>query len=125
MEEPLRLSGFGYRVLAIVSGAPVAAVSGFIAAYKHQSLHWEDFSAILLAPLTFWIVGFFRRELHTGWAMLLWPIILGVVFMYLYAAKVLALDIWYHASHLRSRIFLGLSLVTAAVLGGLVPPWYD
>jgi len=119
------LSMFGYIVLAIIVGAVGCAFAAGIWAFRKRSLSPEDFGTLVLVPLSFFLVGSLREELHTGWALFLWPIIISVLCMYAFSAKVAFVDAATQTAHRNSRILFLAALAAVAAAALLVPPWYE
>jgi hypothetical protein len=119
------MSAFGYIVSGIVIGAPVLAIVALIMAAQQHRFQFFDVGTLLLPPVVFIAIGSFRPEIHIGFAMLFWPIIIAVVSMYAFALKVLAIDkTLSHPVPFSAGLFLS-SLLVAIVLGAAVPPWYE
>ena len=121
----MKLSVFGYVVVFITIGAfTIPAISAFRAQSTHR-LFVADLGTVVLAPIAFGAVGALRAELHTGYALLLWPIIIAVLGMYLFTFRVWVMDAVSSTHHRTSQVlslgFVGLSIIAALT----VPPWYE
>ena len=121
----MTLSAFGYGVLAMLVCAPASAVVAFGFLYRQRLLRAVDFATIALPPFGFILVGYFRPVLHVGWAMLLWPILIAVSSMYLFAAAALLRAKLANSSARISLAVLAVCVLVSVVLGATVPPWYD
>jgi hypothetical protein len=66
-----------------------------------------------------------RRELHTGWAPIFWPIIATVLCMYAFGIKVALVDRATHNAHRNSQLLFLITLVVAVAAALVVPPWYE
>ena len=121
----MRLSIFGYIVLAVVLGAPIAAIYSFVHARRKGLFHPVDIGTLLGPPLIFIFVGYFRPELHIGWAMVLWPIILGVLSMYVFALKIAVIDRWLSKPRGVSIGVFAFCSLASVILAIVVGPWYD
>jgi hypothetical protein len=119
------LSAFGYAVLVILLGAPVAALTAIVSAAGHKRFFLADLGTLLLPPLVFIIAGLARPQIHLGWAMFFWPLMIVVTCMYAYAVKVWAVKRYPDRAVIISRILFGLTTSIALVLGITVPPIYE
>ena len=121
----MRLSVYGYIVLATIAGALICAFAGAAYAFRQRSLFVEDFGTLFLVPPLFFFLGMLREELRTGWAVILWPIIIAVICMYAFSSKVAFVDPVTRTPHLNSRILLLTCLIGVTALALTVPPWYE
>jgi hypothetical protein len=123
--DPLRLSLFGYAVLAVVGGAALSAIAAGILAIRRRGLFLEDFGTVFLVPLAFRVVGMLRSDLHVGFALIFWPIIVAVLCMYLFSIKVMLVDRGTQNGHRNSRLLFFISLAVVVTAALTVPPWYE
>lgn len=119
------LSLFGYAVLAILLGAPLAAAWALYTSNRHHSFQILDFGSMLLPPFAFLAVAVVRPELHTGYAIVVWPIIIAVGAMYSLLLKTFALNLNASTAKRLSTVLFVVCLSCAVLLGLAVPPWYD
>jgi hypothetical protein len=119
------ISVFGYIVFAVLVGAPASALWALRVSLKRGRFQIADIGTLLFPPIVFFLAGRLRPEIHIGWAMFLWPIIIAVVSMYAFALKVFALDSRVSKSALPSVGLFVVCLVVAVLLAFTVPPWYD
>lgn len=124
------LSAFGYAVVLIGVGAVAAAALSLVVAGKRNRLALEDIGTLALAPAAFFIIGSLRSDLHTGFALLFWPIIIAVIVAYSFSLKVWVVDFWVvdfgrSNARLTSRTLFWGSIVASSVAALLVPPWYE
>jgi hypothetical protein len=87
-------------------------------------LFWEDLGIVVLPAVAFFVAALFRRDLQIGFAMILWPIIVGTVSMYVFAGKT-ALARRAADPRLVTRLSALVCTVIALVLAMSVPPWYE
>lgn len=121
----MHLSVSGYVAVAVILGAPLVAIVGLAFAAHRRSLHATDFGALLLPALLFVAVGAFREQIQTGWAMIIWPIVIAVVSMYALGIKLLAVDRYASQSAKTSKALLIILVLMAVALGLLVKQWLD
>jgi hypothetical protein len=119
------LSISGYVVLAVLIGAPITAIIAAGWAFKKQRVVWEDLGIVALPPIAFIVVGYFRPQIHLGWAMFLWPLIILILGLYAFALKVAVVDRWYPTVRRNSRLLAALFTGGAVILGSTVGPWYE
>ncbi len=122
----MKLSAFGYLVMFTLLGAPVSALYALYQAIKRAKFHVSDIGTLLVPPLIFLFVGrYFRPVLQTGWAMILWPIIIVVIAMYAFALKVAAIESRL-SNHRAASIWLFIFIsVLSLIVSFSVGPWYD
>lgn len=121
----MRLSAFGYTVFSILVAAPILVVASSVWVARRGRFFMADIAAIFLPPVVFFAVGMLREELRTGWALILWPIIIFVVCAYAYSAKAVYLNRRVKNPSRSANIFLLTCMVAAAVAALAVPPWHD
>ena len=118
----------GNSVIAIwffIIAAPVVAIWAAVLAARDDRFFFADAAAVVLSPVIFFVVGAMREGLRTGWALLLWPIIIFVVCAYIYGAKVLLLDDQIRTGRRVANAFLITCVTVAAVMALTVSPWYE
>jgi uncharacterized membrane protein YccC len=71
--------------------------------------------------ITFIVIGSAREELRTGWALMLWPVLIAVVSTYLLAAKVFIVDRFVEDTR-KSSLGLLVGLGAGALVLALVVP---
>lgn len=118
-------SVFGYILFAVLICAPLSAIGAITVSGMRGRFQIVDIGTLLLPPLAFFVIGSLRSELHMGWAMLFWPIIVAVVSMYAVALKIFAIDPITSSARPISVGLFCVCAVAAALLALFVPPWYD
>jgi hypothetical protein len=117
----MALSTSGYAAVAILLAAPVAALSGFVFAARRRAVHITDAGTACLPLVAFVAVAAFREELHTGWAMIIWPVVIAVAALYALALKYVVVDPVFGNARRSSVLFLGVLSLAAMALGLFVP----
>jgi hypothetical protein len=125
VSEHAMLSAFGYAVALIGAGALVAAALSLVVAGKRNTLALEDIGSLVLVPAAFFVIGSLRNDLHTGFALIFWPIIIAVIVAYSFSLKVWVVDTGRSNARLTSRALFWGSIVASSVAALLVPPWYE
>jgi len=121
----MALSLFGYVLIAAMMCAPIAAIWALIASRMRSHFQILDIGTLLLPPLAFIIASSLRPELQVGWAMLFWPVIIGVATMYALPLKAIALSLNISSPKRLSTNLFFVCLVVAVLLAFMVSPWYD
>lgn len=121
----MNLSTSGYVAVAVILGAPVVALVGFVFAAKRRSIHVADLGTLVLPPLLFVVVWAFREQLQTGWAMIIWPIVIVVVALYALGLKLLAVDRYAPQSERASKALLAILTLAAVAFALSVTQWLD
>jgi hypothetical protein len=106
---------------ALVAG-PILAAVALVAAHRHGRAHAADYGALVIPAVLFLLVGYAREELRTGWALILRPILIGVLSTYLLAGKVLIVDRNLTRTNRTSLLLLAALTIGALVFALLVPP---
>jgi hypothetical protein len=119
------LSVFGYAALAILIGAPISAIWALYAAHGRGTFQLLDLGTTLLPPIAFLAIAVVRPELHFGYAVLFWPIIIAVVAMYCLPLKTIAVNLNAASPKRLSTVLFLVCLGSAVLLGIAVPPWYE
>jgi biotin transporter BioY len=71
------------------------------------------------------VIGAFREQIQTGWAMIIWPIVIAVVSMYALGLKFLAVDRYTPQTERTSQALLTILVLVAVALGLSVKQWLD
>jgi hypothetical protein len=119
----MQLSAFGYAVLITLLGAAVTAVVSAVYLIKRKHAYLTDLGTILLPPIAFFLVGRTRSEIQIGFALLIWPILIGAASMYAFGLKAALFDSGAPMAKASSRALFALCIGVAVVLGFLVGPW--
>ena len=115
------LDASGALFFFALAGAPVVAAVALLRSYRQGTLVAPDLGIPVLPTVAFLAVAIAREELRTGWALLVWPILIAMLSMYLLAAKLLLLQRLCYLSRNTSNVIL-LLLVSAAVAFALFVP---
>jgi hypothetical protein len=99
----------------------LVALVALVYAYRNGTVWGADVAATILPMLAFVTVAATREEIQAGWAMLLWPVVVGMFSMYLVAAKLLLVQRFVAVSRTASNLLLGTLVLGAAALGLTVP----
>ena len=110
----------GILFLPALLAGPLLAALALIAAYRHGRAQALDWAVLLVPPALFFGVGFSREELRSGFALVLWPILLFAGCGYLLAAKILVVDRWSSPAR-SSRTLFSLTAFGAVCLALVVP----
>ena len=105
----------------VLIGAPALAAIALVGAHRHGRAHVTDYATLVVPTIMFAVVGYTREELRTGWALILWPVIVAVFSMYLLAAKVLVIDRGSVSSKRTSLLLLMILTGGSLVFSLLVP----
>ena len=115
------LSLSGLIFFAALACAPIAAFAGVAYGYRRGTAYASDVAATVLPMLLFVAIGATREDLKTGLAMIVWPVLVGMLSMYLVAAKLLVAQRFFRSSRVASNIFLVALLFSAGSLAIAVP----
>lgn len=113
-----------YAVVAILIGAGLSAAWTIHVLNTRNRLQMLDFGTMLMPPCAFLLVSMARPELHVGYAMLIWPVVIAAFAMYAMPLKVIALNLGATPKYISAALFW-VSVSAAVVLGLSVPPWHD
>ena len=109
----------------IVIGAPVTAILSAAFAYRRRKLFISDFGTIILPSLVFYGVGALRPELHTGWALIVWPVLTFLATAYLFGLRILLIDRFTDKPKTNSVVLLCICLLISGLVAATIPPLYE
>ena len=98
------LDASGALFFFALAGAPVVAAVALLRSYRQGTLVAPDLGIPVLPTVAFLAVAIAREELRTGWALLVWPILIAMLSMYLLAAKLLLLQRFCYLSRNASHV---------------------
>ena len=116
---PLSTSGIAFFVALV--GAPLVALLALFYEYRRGTPLGADAAATVLPTFVFIAVGATREEIQTGWAMIIWPVLIAMFSMYMVAAKLLVVQRFATSGRTASKLLLSTLLLGAATLGFTVP----
>ncbi len=109
-------------IYVVIAGGIVLCVIAAIYAGRHRRLFIEDFGTVLLIPILFLLIAGYR-DLAMG--LIVWPIVLAVILMYAFAAKVSFVDRPSGHAHRNSKWLFYSALFCAVGAAVVLPPWYE
>ena len=97
-----------------------------VVARRSGTLFISDLALLIAPPLAFVIaLVVFNEPALTGWAFLLYPLLIAALSVGLLHARVFVLCRMGVSAQTVSRILLGAAIVGSALLGTFVPPLYE
>ena len=115
------LDAAGSLFFVFLFGGPVLAVLALVSAHRHNHANLWDYGVLVAPTFMFFVVGCQREELRTGWALLLWPVLIECASTYLVAGKLLIVN-RVAPNTTRSSKILFVASMAAAVGGALAVP---
>ena len=121
----MKLSLFGYTLLALIIADCLAAFASVVIAWRRSKLYTFDFGTIVLPPIALRVVGAMRTDFSIGWGLTIWPFIFLIIGMFLLTIRVFVIDRFSGHPRRYSLVIFSSLLVASVLAGFLLPPWYE
>ncbi len=120
----MKLSVFGYLILAIVLGAVAIVAASGVAAYRRKKLFAYDFGTVFFPFVAFYIVGILRPEFRIGWGPMLGSFATLVLSAYAFGLRVAVIDRWVENARFSSRVVFVVCVAVAVWFAATLAPLY-
>ncbi len=113
-------------VLALVAMILAPAILPAASAHARNALFLSDLALLLVSPVVFWLSGsLLQAQWLVGWGGIVYPFLALAVAVGVLYLRVFVIDRVRANARDNSLICLLAASVLAAIVGALIPPWYD